>query len=293
MRGAAPGLLLGCLVLATEHCAAANDAPPPAEEARVQDIRQQLESLNWIHGPQHVPLFDNAGLDVPAGYMFLNPVDTAKLQSITHNIGGGTQYFLAPEDFHWEAFFDFRDDGYVKDDEKIDADSVLDSIRKGTEAANKERRERGWDEMTVIGWQTPPHYDTQTKRLEWAVSGRDLKTGQDIVNFNTRILGRAGVTSVVLISSPATLTGSITEVKAALTGFDYQAGQRYAEYRPGDRIAKYGLAALVTGGAAAIAVKTGFWKVAVGAIAAAWKFIVAGIVALFAGLKNRFKRRTP
>ena len=223
--------------------------------------------------------------------MFLNPADTAKLETITHNIGGGTQYFLAPEDFRWEAFFSFRDDGYVKDDEQIDAAALLDSIKKGTEAANKERRERGWDEVAVTGWQTPPHYDTQTKHLEWAISGRNVKTGDDIVNFNTRILGRSGVMSVVLISGPSALTGSIAEVKTALAGFNYVSGQRYAEYKPGDKIAKYGLAALITGGAAAIAVKTGFWKVALTAIVAGWKFIVAGIVALFAGLKNRFKRK--
>ena len=292
MRRAAAALFLGCVLFRADYSLAADEPASTADESRVNDVRSQLRALNWIHGPKHVELFDNSALDIPAGYMFLNPADTAKLETITHNIGGGNQYFLCPEDFHWEAFLSFRDDGYVKDDEQIDAAALLDSIKQGTEAANKERRDRGWDEMAVTGWQTPPHYDTETKHLEWAIAGKDMKSGADVVNFNTRILGRSGVMSVVLVADPDSLSGSIAEVKSALAGFNYLPGQRYAEYKPGDKIAKYGLAALITGGAAAIAVKTGFWKVALGAIVAGWKFILAGFAALVAGLRKRFKRNS-
>src|SRR5262249_26529974 len=152
------------------------------------------------------------------------------------------------------------------------------------------RRSRGWNEMEVSGWQTPPHYDTSTRRLEWAVNGRDLKSGSTVVNFNTRLLGRTGVTSVVLLADPQTLDSAVPQFKQTLTAFSYLPGQTYAEYKPGDKVAKYGLAALITGGAAAIAVKTGFWKVLVGALAAGWKLIVAGLVAAGAAFKRFFKR---
>ena len=292
MKAIVTGLLMGIALLAAGQ-AAYSDAPlPSAEEAQRAEFRKQLRELGWIHGPRHVELFSNSALEIPAGYMFLDPADTAKLQALTHNLGGGTQYFLAPEDLHWSAYFRFSDDGYVKDDEQIDAAALLKSIRDNSEEGNKIRREKGWDELTVTGWQTPPHYDAQTKHLEWAIAGRDVKSGEDIVNFNTRLLGRGGVMSVVLLAEPTALPTSIAELKTALTGFDYVAGQRYAEYKPGDKIAKYGLAALITGGAAAIAVKTGFWKVALGALAAGWKLIVAAVVALFAGIRNFFKRKT-
>ena len=68
--------------------------------------------------------------------------------------------------------------------------------------------------------------------------------------------------------------------------------QTYAAYKPGDKVADYGLAALVTGGAVAVAAKSGLWKVIVGALVAGWKFIVAGVVALFAALGRIFKRKT-
>jgi len=193
---------------------------------------------------------------------------------------------------HWFSIFHFKDEGYVKDDEKIDAAALLKNIEENTAAGNKARRERGWDEMQVVGWQTPPHYDAQTNRLEWAIDGKNMRTNDVVVNFNTRILGRGGVASAVLVSSPETLDAAIDAFKTSLGGFEYSSGQRYAEYKSGDKIAKYGLAALITGGAAAIAVKTGLWKVILGGLVAGWKFIAAAAVALFGGLARRFKRKT-
>ncbi len=271
---------------------APGEAAGAQQDAAEQNYRNQMRALNWVKGPQSVELYGNSNLAVPEQYVFLGTADTEKLQRLQHNLGNGNEYFFAPRDFRWQAEFRYSDDGYVKDDEKIDAAAILKHIADSTERANEVRRERGWDEMEVIGWQTPPYYDPQTHHLEWAVVGRDKKTGEKIVNFNTRILGRGGVTSVVMVAAPDNLDASITELKDDLKGFDYHAGQKYAEYRPGDKVAKYGLAALITGGAAAIAVKTGLWKVVLGALAASWKFVVAAFVAL-AGFLRRFFKRTP
>jgi uncharacterized membrane-anchored protein len=293
MKPVIAAFVVGCSLLSVTLPAIAEDKSAPAEQDPGNEaIRKQIGELNWIRGPQRVQLFANSTLEVPAGFVFLNPSDTAKFETITHNLGGGTEYFLAPKDMHWEAHFRFQDDGYVKDDDKIDSASLLENIQTNTKAANKIRRERGWDEMEVVGWQVPPHYDTQTNRLEWAVSGKDLKSNAQVVNFNTRILGRGGVMSAVLIAAPDGLSAATDEFKSTLSGFEYVSGQRYAEYRPGDKVAKYGLAALVTGGAAAIAVKTGLWKVIVGAAVAGWKFIAAAAVALFGGIAKRFKRKS-
>jgi uncharacterized membrane-anchored protein len=293
MKPVIAAFLMGCSLMSVALSSFADDPPAASQEdAAHAAFQKQIAALNWIRGPKQVQLFGNSTLNVPDGYLFLNPPDMAKFEAITHNLGGDTEYFLAPIDMHWGARFSFKDDGYVKDDEKIDANALLDSIKKGTAEANKVRRERGWDEMEVVGWQAAPHYDSQTNRLEWAVSGRDLKSNTEIVNLNTRILGRGGVMSVVLIANPQDLTAATSEFDSTLSGFAYVSGQRYAEYKPGDKIAKYGLAALVTGGAAAIAVKTGLWKVIVGALVAGWKFIAAAFVALFGGLAKRFKRKT-
>jgi uncharacterized membrane-anchored protein len=268
------------------------DEAPASQDAAQTELRQKLGALHWVNGPQKVQLFGNASLQVPADYLFLDQAETAKLQALQHNLSGGKEYFFAPKGGSWEVFFSYSDDGYVKDDEKIDAAALLKNIEENTVAGNKTRRDRGWDEMQVVGWQTAPHYDTQTNRLEWAIDGKNLRTNGTVVNFNTRILGRGGVMSAVLVSSPDNLDEAIADFKSTLTGLEYLPGQRYAEYKPGDKIAKYGLAALITGGAAAIAVKTGLWKVILGGLVAGWKFIAAAAVAIFGGLARRFKRKT-
>ena len=268
------------------------DEAPASQDAAQADARQKLGALHWVKGPQKVQLFGNSSLQVPADYVFLDQAETAKLQALQHNLSNGTEYFFAPKNGRWEVFFSYSDDGYVKDDEKIDAPALLKSIEENTVAGNKMRRDRGWDEMQVVGWQTAPHYETQTNRLEWAIDGKNLRTNDVVVNFNTRILGRGGVTSAVLVSSPDNLDEAIGDFKSTLTGFEYLPGKRYAEYKQGDKIAKYGLAALITGGAAAIAVKTGLWKVILGGLIAGWKFIAAAAVAIFGGLARRLKRKT-
>jgi uncharacterized membrane-anchored protein len=290
-QGVLFGALLAMALLIYPIRAPAQDSHQADKaDPAVEEFRRQLRALNWVKGPQKVQLYDLSTLQVPDGYVFLDTADTAKLQALEKDLGGSNQYFFAPEDFHWQAFFTYRADGYVKDDDKIDAEAILKNISEGTERANQTRRERGYDEMQVLGWQTRPHYDTQTHHLEWAILGKNKQTNDQVVNFNTRILGRGGVMSVVLVSSPESLSPAISEIKDKLGGFDYQPGQRYAEYKPGDKIAQYGLAALITGGAAAVAVKTGFWKVIVGALVAGWKFIVAGVAALFGGITRLFKR---
>jgi uncharacterized membrane-anchored protein len=268
------------------------DESPASPDAAQADARQKLSALHWVNGPQKVQLFGNSSLQVPADYVFLDQAETAKLQALEHNLSNGTEYFFAPKNGRWEVFFSYSDDGYVKDDEKIDEAALLKNIGENTVAGNKMRRERGWDEMQVVGWQTAPHYEAQTNRLEWAIDGKNLRTNDVVVNFNTRILGRGGVMSAVLVSSPDSLEDAIADFKSTLTGFEYLPGKRYAEYKPGDKIAKYGLAALITGGAAAIAVKTGLWKVILGGLVAGWKFIAAAAVAIFGGLARRFKRKT-
>ena len=154
--------------------------------------------LHWIQGPTEVTVAGQAKLAVPEGYVYLDPAETTKFQELIQNPSNGKESLIAPDDLHWFALFEFGDVGYVKDDEKIDAAAILKSVQQGTEASNEERRKRGWAEMHVTGWKFEPRYDTQTKRLEWAIIGQS--DGEESINFNTRLLGRKGVTSAVLVA---------------------------------------------------------------------------------------------
>ncbi|MBR0883688.1 DUF2167 domain-containing protein (plasmid) [Bradyrhizobium sp. YCK136] len=76
--------------------------------------------------------------------------------------------------------------------------------------------------------------------------------------------------------------------KASLANFTFNPGQRYFEFRAGDKVAEYGLAALIVGGAAAAAAKSGAFK-------AFEKFMVfgvfGGLAAAWAALRRFFSRK--
>jgi uncharacterized membrane-anchored protein len=165
-------------------------------------------------------------------------------------------YMIAPLNLDWFAVFSFDPAGYVKDDEKIDADALLRSLKEGDGPGNEERKRFGIASIHTDGWHVPPHYDAGTRRLEWGMRLRDEQGGIH-VNYTIRLLGRSGVMSAVLVSSPRTLNDDIKAFNDALAGYQFNAGEQYAEFKSGDKIAEYGLAALVVGGAAAAAAKTG------------------------------------
>jgi uncharacterized membrane-anchored protein len=252
----------------------------------------ELDQLGWQTSGSG-KLGDQATIDVSRGYRFLGAEDTRKFNRLLQNPDSQSDtYTLAPDDLRWIAFFSFSDIGYVKDDEKIDEDALIKSLREGTEAGNEERRKNGWEEMSVTGWAFKPQYDKTSNALEWAILGEGKRNHEKVVNYNTRLLGRKGVMEVVLVGDPAELDASIAEFKTQLSGYAFDSGNRYSEFKAGDHVAEIGLAALVTGGAAAVAAKKGFFAAIAVAVAKLWKLIVLGIVAVGAGFKKFFSRKS-
>jgi uncharacterized membrane-anchored protein len=263
-------------------------APSVGQEPGGQDsVGAQIRNLGWKVGPSEGKIAGRATIVIPAKYRFLGAADTSKFLTLQRNLPTSDSYTFAPDNLDWFAIFDFDDTGYIKDDEKIDADAVLQSLKEGTARRNEERKKRGYPVLTLDGWFVPPHYDTGTKRLEWAT--KLSSEGGISVNYRIRILGREGVMSALLVSDPDSLEKDIRVFKTALNDFSFDPGQRYAEYRPGDKIAEYGLTGLIIGGAAAAAAKTGLFKV-IGKFAV---FLFAGAAAVIGGLVKRlFGRRT-
>ncbi len=69
--------------------------------------------------------------------------------------------------------------------------------------------------------------------------------------------------TVVLVADSLELKSSVNSFKHALAGYHFVEGEKYSEFKKGDRVAEFGLAALIAGGAAAVATKKGFWAVLV------------------------------
>ena len=209
----------------------------------------------------------------------------------TENIPSGEEYLFGPTTDEWEAYFSFYDEGYVKDTEALDADALLATLREGQEASNEERRSRGWPELHIDGWQVPPRYNAETRALEWATRLTEPASGNVTINYNTRVLGRKGTMSVQVVARPDNFETGLAEFKSSMDGFAYNAGERYADYVAGDRVAEYGLAALITGGAVAVAGKKGFFGAIAAFLAASWKLLLAGRVGLGVWLKSLFKKK--
>ena len=242
------------------------------------------DKLKWQEGPSVGDMNGIAEVQVPAGYVYIGAKDTRVLMEAMQNpISGREMGLVAPADLNWFVVFEYDDVGYVRDDERnnLNADAMLAAIRKGTEEGNKERKRRGWPTMTITGWEQPPRYDETTHNLEWAIRGES--EGKPVVNFNTRVLGRGGVMRVTLVTEPSTLVSTLPKFRSVLGGFDFRKGQKYAEFRSGDKVAKYGLTALVVGGATAAAVKTGLFKWI-------WKGLVIGGVAVAGLFRKIFNR---
>lgn len=245
---------------------------------------EAMDRVKFQKGPALGELGTTAQVQVPAGYVFAGGGDTRILMESMQNPTNGRELgFVAPAGEDWFAVFEYDSVGFVKDDEKneLDADALLESIKAGTEASNQERLKRGWPTMTMVGWEHPPRYDETTHNLEWAV--RAESQGLPVVNFNTRLLGRGGVMEVTLVTDPATLAETLPKFKTMLSGFGFNQGQKYSEFRPGDKMAAYGLTGLIVGGGTAALVKSGAFKWI-------WKAIVAAVIGLGALAKKIFSR---
>ena len=255
----------------------------------VPQCRAQDGVPQWQRGPTIAPIGRGlAEIELSESFLWMDEEGTRELMQLMENPINGTELATvtsAAENEYWYLVFEWDEIGFVEDEEgdALDAGAMLSAIRKGTERANRERKRRGWAMLQIVGWQEEPHYDPLTHNLTWSVIGES--NGERIINRNIRILGRRGVMSLTLVASPDELEAASATVDGLLQGYRFQPGNRYAEFVPGkDRLAEVGLTALVVGGAGALAVKSGL-------LARMWKLLVAGVVALAAGVRKLFGRK--
>jgi uncharacterized membrane-anchored protein len=278
-----PWIAVAVLMIASATVSAQE---PTAEQ---KAFMEQMRALKWVKGPTTVEVQGNSKLTIPDQYVYLDAANAKKFLELQHNLSDGREVMVAPQNMEWMAYLGFSDEGYVKDNEKIDAPALLKTLQSNTESANKERRQRGWPELRLVDWATPPVYNTTTKRLEWATT-LESKDGR-AVNFSTKILGRRGFTTVIMVTDPANLQAAEGSLDNILSGYAFNSGETYADWRSGDKVAEYGLVALIVGGVAAVAAKKGLFSVLAAFLAASWKFIMIGVVAAATWVRNLFARK--
>lgn len=261
-------------------------------EKEQQEEIDQIEKLGWKRDGMG-RLGTKADVGIPKGWRFTGPAGTRKILEMSGNAASGSELgMLTTEGIGPWIIFQFEDVGYVKDDEKnsLDATALLESHQKGQEGDNDRRRAAGLAELEIPGWAVPPRFNDQTKNLEWALRVRRKGSTKESINYNTRLLGRKGVMSVEMVCGPEELDKLMPDYQAIMAGFTYLKDESYAEYRQGDKVAQYGLAALVAGGAAVAASKMGLFAKLGLLFAKLGKGAIAIVIAVAAAIKKLGER---
>jgi uncharacterized membrane-anchored protein len=276
-------LLSSSVALATTSKA---PAPPPAAAQPPAE-----EQFHWQMGPKSLELGHEVQLQLPATDAFLGMPDADRFLKQHGSFDNqGTLGIVVSQDEKqgWAVIIEFAESGYIKDNDKIDAGEILKSLKEGTEQQNKERAAHGFPALTVGDWTESPHYDSATHRLVWAIPA--TSTRGTTINYNTRVLGRRGFVALNLLSSPETIAVEKANAATLLAATTFKNGARYEDFNAKtDKVAEYGIMGLILGGAGIAAVaKTGLLAGLLKVLIAGGKFIAAGLIALFAGLKRVF-----
>jgi len=252
-------LLASLVILATSLGVVSNaSAQSEAAQREIQAATEAAFRAAQESGVVH--LGDQATLKLPPNTIFVPRAQANRLMEAYGNGKDDTLLGLfmppaeSPDD--WLVTANFEKAGYIKDDDakNWDVKELLQSLRDGTEEQNSERRKRGIPELEVVGWVQPPQYDSAHQRLVWSVEGRDKGGPADAdatVNYNTYALGRDGYISLDLLTSKSMVAAQKPALIGLLDNLNYNDGKKYAEFNAStDKIAEYGLAALVAGVAA-------------------------------------------
>lgn len=295
-----PIALIVSVMLAALHVAAQTaEKPADAKEANPPKTREEAferAGVKLVKGPATVQLGKVAEVKLPEGYSFVGPESLDRFYQLTENMRGGDEVGVVMAE-KYMLFFSYKDVGYIKDADKetLDADKLMKAMTENEEASNEARKERGWEQIKMKGWATQPHYDAKTNNLKWAINLTSQSDGfKDVfINESIRLLGRGGVMNVTLVTDQAGFAAAEASAdKLLAANFSYLAGEKYAEWKQGDKVAAYGLSALVLGGAGVAAAKLGLFAKLGVLLGKFWKAIVFGVIALVVGLKKLLGRVT-
>ena len=250
-------------------------------------------------GPVELPIAGQATLKLPAGYAFVPKPEAERfLVALGNRLNPSFQGMIVDGSTgaDWFATVEYVSAGFIRDDDarSWDADKLISDIRQGTDEQNATRRSKGIPEMEIVGWIQKPAYDAQSHQLVWSLASKDkgaASSPDDTINYKTLALGREGYVGITLVTEQRAIGTDRKHADAVLSSLSFDSGKRYADFNEStDRVAEYGLAALVAGAAAK---KLGFFAIAAAFLAKFWKVAIIAIAAGgWAGMKKLFARKS-
>lgn len=294
-------------------------APTPAEPPR--EIKVDIDSEGHLHTTAVTPaasaaaapssssvistvplLGGKALLKIPDTLRYLDPAESTRvLEKVWGNPPGSGSGVLgmlfpagvAPEDEDsWGVVITYAGDGYVSDEDadKTNYTDLLHSMQEDTQAANEERRKQKYPAITLAGWAESPHYDRARHKIYWAKDLIFEGNEHHTLNYAIRVLGRAGVLELNAVANVRDLDRIKREMEKIVGYAEFAEGNRYADFNGStDKIAAYGLAALVAGGVAA---KTGLLAKLFALVLAAKKIILLAVAGVGAAVAKLLKKKT-
>ncbi len=229
-------------------------------------------------------------IDVPEGYKFLekeqanyvlsdlwgNPNDSSTLGMLLKKEE-------TPLDVTYAIEISYSEEGYIDDEdaEDLDYDELLEEMQNDAITNNVELKKLGYPTAELVGWAAAPFYDKENHKLHWAKELKFDTYDTNTLNYNIRVLGRKGFITLNVIGDMSVLPDVQQNINPILTSTTFNAGNKYSDFNPDiDEVAAYGIGGLIAG---KVLAKAGFFAL----IAKFGKFIVIGVVALFAGLRKR------
>ena len=275
----------------------ANSQPEAGEQQAAGPEAEALPEFKYRTGDIVLPN-KVATLRLGEKYRYLDPETASQLLQMWGNPPDNTtQGAIYPADVHplseggWAVFLTYLDEGHVDDADanKIDYDDLLKDMKKDTESSNEARKSEGYPAMHLLSWAEPPRYDAATKKLYWAKEIRSEDSTTHYLNYDVRVLGREGVLQMQAVATMDQLQQIRTDMRPLLDVAEFNEGYRYAEFNSKtDRMAEYGLGALIAGGVAA---KFGFFGKIAAFLAAKIKVVIAAVVAIGAWIAKLFGKK--
>ncbi|MBI4696013.1 MAG: DUF2167 domain-containing protein [Gammaproteobacteria bacterium] len=240
-----------------------------------------------------------ASLHLNPAFRYLAPGDTARLltEGWGNPSGDGTLGMLLPvnvgplDPASFGVVITYEEEGHISDADadKIDYAEMLRSMKERTAKSNEERRKQGVSEVELVGWAEPPHYDAASHKLYWAKELAFKGAEEHTLNYDIRVLGRKGVLVLTAVSGMAQLESIKRDMRDVVAFTDFKPGNTYAEFDPTvDKVAAYGLAALIAGG---IAAKSGLIAKLIALAIAGKKGIAVVVIGAVAVLRRLFGKR--
>lgn len=251
--------------------------------------------LNFAKPGPMVGNLGNATIKVPPGYLFVDKAGMPKFYQLTNNPFNPTAVgaIINPQD-DWFVVFSFDASGYIKDDEKGkvgDAAAILKERQEMQEEGNKVRKAQNKNELEITGWALAPYYDNDLKSLASAVKLRSKGTADvETVNFKSHILGRKGHMDAILVCSVPIFDKVLPQYKTFIKDFNFIDGEKYSDFKAGDKVAEYGLYALAATGGVAVLAKAGILGKLLKPLLLVGALVIAGFAKFFGSIFGKKKQ---